>query len=79
MAEVVNLNRARKQRARTARKLRGDENAMRFGRGKAERALDHALQDRAARALDGHRLEQDHHAGDHHPAGCHSGKERPGK
>ncbi|SIT79007.1 DUF4169 family protein [Pontibaca methylaminivorans] len=75
MAEVVNLNRARKQRARAARKQRGDENAMRFGRGKAGRALDHALQDRAARALDGHRLEQDH-AGDH-PARRRSGEERP--
>ncbi|WP_333683629.1 DUF4169 family protein [Pontibaca methylaminivorans] len=73
MAEVVNLNRARKQRARAARKLRGDENAVRFGRTMSERALDHALQDRAARALDGHRLEQP----GNHPGGHRPGEERP--
>ncbi len=45
----VNLNQARKERDRAAAKAKADENAIRFGRTKAERVLDAA---RAAKAQD---------------------------
>ncbi|WP_322889142.1 MULTISPECIES: DUF4169 family protein [unclassified Yoonia] len=45
----VNLNQARKERDRAAAKAKADENAIRFGRTKAERVLDAA---RAAQAND---------------------------
>ena len=38
----INLNQARKARARAAAKKKADENAVRFGRTKAERILDAA-------------------------------------
>ncbi|MBI6628741.1 DUF4169 family protein [Pontibaca salina] len=57
MAQPVNLNRVRKQRARDAKKARADENAARFGRSKAAREADRARRDKAARDLDGHKRE----------------------
>ena len=51
----INLNRARKARDRAAKKARGDENAARFGRTKAEKSLERARADKAARDLDGHK------------------------
>lgn len=59
MAEIVNLRQKRKQAAREAARDKGDENAARFGRSKAERALEKARADKAARDLDGHRIETD--------------------
>ena len=38
----INLNQARKARNRAAAKAKADENAVRFGRTKAERLLDAA-------------------------------------
>jgi hypothetical protein len=38
----VNLNQARKTRARADAKAKADQNAVRFGRTKAERVLDAA-------------------------------------
>ena len=53
MAEVINLNKARKRRERELAEQRAAENRVRFGRTPAQRALDEAQQ-RAARE----RLEQ---------------------
>ncbi len=58
MAAPVNLNRARKEKARAERKARADENAARFGRTKAERMLDEARARKAARELDGAKREE---------------------
>lgn len=52
---LVNLNKVRKARARDARKARAAENAVKFGRTRAEKTLDKSDTDRAARDLDGHR------------------------
>ncbi|HHB81240.1 MAG TPA: DUF4169 family protein [Aliiroseovarius sp.] len=52
MAKVTNLNSFRKQKARAQKRARGDENAARFGRSKAEKQLDKARADKAARPLD---------------------------
>ncbi|MBA85799.1 DUF4169 family protein [Thalassobius sp. S69A] len=49
----VNLNRFRKQKARAEQKARADQNAVKFGRTKAEKQLDRAKADKAARDLDG--------------------------
>lgn len=56
-AEIINLRQARKQRERNEKDARAAENRARFGRTKAERALEDDAQARAARALDGHERE----------------------
>lgn len=58
MAAPVNLNRVRKQKARAEKKARADENAARFGRTKAEKVLEKARADKAARDLDGARRDE---------------------
>lgn len=57
MAEIVNLNRLRKDRARKEKKVQADANAARFGRSKAEREGEKARADHSARALEGHKRE----------------------
>ena len=59
MAEIVNLRQAKKQAARKAARAKGDENAAKFGRTKAEMELQEARAEKAARDLDGHRREGD--------------------
>lgn len=54
----VNLNRFRKQKARAEKKARAEENAVKFGRSKAEKDLDRARADKARRDLDGHEREE---------------------
>lgn len=57
MADVVNLNRFRKDKARAAEKRQAAENRLAFGRTKAEKVADKAARDRADRALDGAKRE----------------------
>ena len=52
MSTPVNLNRVRKARARAEKKARAEENAVRFGRSKAEKDLDKARADKARDRLD---------------------------
>lgn len=52
MSQVVNLNRARKAKARKENKAKAAENRARFGATKAERDLEAARAEKAARALD---------------------------
>lgn len=59
MAEIINLRQAKKQAARKAAKAQGDANAARFGRSKADKDLDRARADKAARDLDGHKRDTD--------------------
>lgn len=59
MPEIVNLNRARKQKARAGRKAQAAENRVRFGRTKAERETAKATADKAERDIAGHRIERD--------------------
>lgn len=56
MAEIVNLNRVRKQKQRSAREAAAATNRARFGRTLAERARDTREQDDRDRLLDGRRL-----------------------
>jgi hypothetical protein len=55
MAEPVNLNRFRKQKARAAKKARADANAVKFGRSKAEKQLDRSRRLQDEKRLDGHK------------------------
>ncbi|MEQ9693202.1 DUF4169 family protein [Shimia sp. SDUM112013] len=55
MAQPVNLNRFRKEKARAAKKARADQNAVKFGRTKAEKQRDKLDADKATTHLDGHK------------------------
>lgn len=59
MAEVTNLNNARKTRARDAKRSKADENAVKFGRTKAERIAEAALDSKARNMLDQHELDKE--------------------
>jgi hypothetical protein len=52
MAEIINLNKARKQKAKRDAEQRAAENRVRFGRSKAEKQLDEARQQAERRHLD---------------------------
>jgi len=52
VAEPINLNKARKQRDRAEAKKHADENAVKFGRTKAEKLRDAAQNEQAAKRLD---------------------------
>jgi Domain of unknown function (DUF4169) len=56
-ADIVNLRRARKDKARTEREKKAADNRLAFGRTKSEKTLTKAEQERAARAIDRHRRE----------------------
>lgn len=59
MAEIVNLQRARKDKARQQRESEADANRRRFGRTKAEKAADKDAQDRSQREVDGKKIDRD--------------------
>jgi len=58
-AAPVNLSRARKDRARAAAKRKADANAVKFGRGKAEKALAATRADKAEKHLDAHKRDRE--------------------
>ena len=55
----INLNRARKTRARRAAKAQADANAVAFGRTKFERAADALRESVATKRLDAHKRTSD--------------------
>jgi Domain of unknown function (DUF4169) len=55
MADIINLNRARKAKARDAREKVADVNRAKFGRTKVEKQLDNQEAARTENALDGHK------------------------
>ncbi len=57
MSKIVNLNKARKSRARDTARKQADANAVKFGRTKAEKAKDQAEAEKESRDLDGHKRE----------------------
>ncbi|MCU9846700.1 DUF4169 family protein [Defluviimonas sp. WL0024] len=58
MAEIVNLRNARKTRDRARARAEGDENAVRFGRTKAQKQREKAEADKARAELDALRRER---------------------
>ena len=59
MAEIVNLRRARKDKARRERESEADANRRRFGRTKAEKATDKDARERARRDIDGKLIDRE--------------------
>jgi len=59
LAEIINLRQARKQKARAEAEKTAAQNRISFGRTKAERKLTEAERDKAARHIDGHKLQRD--------------------
>jgi len=57
VADIINLRAAKKAADRAKNRAQGDENAMKFGRSKAERALEAARAEKARRDIDSHRKE----------------------
>lgn len=58
MAEVVNLRAARKAKAKDAARIKGAEIAAKFGQSKADKSLQKARAEKAARDLDGAKREE---------------------
>jgi hypothetical protein len=59
MGDLINLNRARKAKAKADRAATADANRIRFGRSAAQKASDAADKARAERLLDGARRDDD--------------------
>jgi len=59
MAEIVNLRKARKAKARADKEAQAAENRIKFGRSKAERNAGAASKRLAERKLEAHRREGD--------------------
>lgn len=57
MAHIVNLNQARKAKAKADDRARAAENRAKFGRTKVEKTLDAARADKLKRDLDGAKRE----------------------
>ena len=57
MAEILNLNQARKARAKADAKAQAAENRAKFGRAKGDKALEAARADKLKRDLDGAKRE----------------------
>ncbi len=54
---VVNLNKFRKAKAQAEKKVKAEENTLKFGRTKAQRSLEEARAEKARRDLDGNERE----------------------
>ena len=57
MGDIVNFRKARKRIERQLEERRAAEKRLRYGRGKAERALETARKTKARRELEQHRIE----------------------
>lgn len=55
-SNVTNLNQFRKAKARAEKRARADENAVKFGRTKAQKSIEEAQKSKAESELDGHEL-----------------------
>ena len=58
MSEVVNLNKARKARAKAEAKTQAAENRAKFGRTKAEKQFEAARAEKVRKLLDGAKREE---------------------
>jgi len=59
MAEIINLQSVRKQRARADKAAQADQNRITFGRTKAEKKLTKAEQALADKHVDGHKKDDE--------------------
>lgn len=61
MGDIVNLNKARKARAKADAEKKAADNRAKFGMTKAEKQKIADERDRLARHVEGHKREQDDH------------------
>ena len=59
MEKPVNLNRFRKDKARAEKKARADQNAVKFGRTKAQKNAEKADATRITRLFEAHKQDRD--------------------
>ncbi|MGH1459265.1 MAG: DUF4169 family protein [Paracoccaceae bacterium] len=59
MSNVTNLNQFRKAKAKREARAEADNNAVKFGRSKAERDLAKARLDKSLREIDAHHADDD--------------------
>ncbi|MEZ5895173.1 MAG: DUF4169 family protein [Parvularculaceae bacterium] len=59
MAEIINLNRARKTKKRTQKEKQAAENRVKFGTTKSEKQKQQVDDNLAKRKIDGHKLERE--------------------
>ena len=57
MAEIINLNRARKSKERVEKRKTADQNAQKFGRTKGEKKRDDLIVAKAKNSVDQHKLD----------------------
>ena len=57
MAEIINLNRARKTKERAEKRKIADQNAQKFGRTKGEKKRDDLIATKAKDHVDQHKLD----------------------
>lgn len=57
MGEIINLNKARKEKERAEKKQRAEENRARFGQTKGTKQKTSSTLDKIRRALDGSKLD----------------------
>ena len=62
MAEIINLRKARKAKARAEKETEAAENRAKFGRPNEERSQSEASKDLLDRKLDAHRRDDDDQA-----------------
>ncbi len=58
MGEIVSLKLHRKQMARAEREAKAEKNRLAFGRTKPEKQITEALNEKAAKDLDGHKRDE---------------------
>ena len=59
MAEIINLRRAKQQKARAAKEQDADVNRVRFGTPKSQKKVNSARADKARADLEGKKLDPD--------------------
>ena len=59
MAEIINLRRTKKQKARAAKEREADVNRVRFGTPKSQEKVNSARSDKARSDLEGKKLDPD--------------------
>lgn len=59
MAEVINLRQIRKAKARSEKEAAAEENRVRFGQTKAEKACRRLEDEQKAALLDGHKRDRE--------------------
>jgi hypothetical protein len=57
MSAPINLNKARKEKNRASRKVRADENSVKFGQTKAQKDAQKTSADNVTRAFEAHKRE----------------------